>query len=820
MVIDMNAAVALASLGVQPRHTVSQDVEHHAPVHGGPVAGSHWQVHGRGRDRAEQPALATRGRSGLASEPSQTLSLPTDSESLAVDVVGMEEEVTDEPSARDLLVSGVGQSVVRRGPLGERGTGGGWDLGLPSASAREVPDETEEETTEDEDAEGASPTMETDPLVARERSVRVFAAPGAPLPFVLGLAMTSVQLFSHTRSAPLLAVPLLEAEGPYPNPDEGDEWARTEEQVVAARSQVPTRLHRAVGSLAAGVDHFCTGFMRNWGRDTMIALRGLLLLTGRFAVARRTLLAFATVVRHGLIPNLMDGGQNPRYNARDATWWFLQAVQDYCTLAPEGEEVLRARVHLRFPSDRLEDYAPDPATGLKVFAGTGECVRVRTLGEVVWGILQRHAEGIVFREWNAGSAIDAHMRDEGFNQMIGLDPCTGIVHGGNEWNCGTWMDKMGESERFGTRGVPATPRDGAPIEITGLLYSTLVWAHGVAERGLLPRGAVHFRTRPEVARWIDEVRARGLVGPTADPSTWPASPPSVSELSKGEPTGRYTTAALVRASGSSGGVAEVEWSFAEWAAVLRSSFEREYFVPREASEDARYALDTALVNARGIYKDTRGGVHRWADYQLRPNLTVAMAVAPDLFHPMHAAQALQVVERQLLGSAPGQMGVRTLDPSDWAYRGNYVNSSEDDRATAKGWNYHQGPEWLWPMGYYLRARLRFPPGPSSTNGSVLSDDDESGAAAGAARSPSSGATQPRWSRAAARRWVLSRLSEHAKHLQESVHGGLPELTNANGAICHDSCVVQAWSSATLLDALYDAEALPSLCDDEVAADDE
>ena len=38
---------------------------------------------------------------------------------------------------------------------------------------------------------------------------------------------------------------------------------------------------------------------------------------------------FASAFRHGLIPNLLNSTNNPRYNCRDAVWFFIKSIKDY-----------------------------------------------------------------------------------------------------------------------------------------------------------------------------------------------------------------------------------------------------------------------------------------------------------------------------------------------------------------------------------------------------------------------------------------------------------------------------------------------------------
>ncbi|KAI9749966.1 MAG: hypothetical protein M4579_006664 [Chaenotheca gracillima] len=462
---------------------------------------------------------------------------------------------------------------------------------------------------------------------------------------------------------------------------------------------------KSVPSLAAGLPHFSSEWARCWGRDVFISLRGLYLGTGRYSEAREHILAFGSVLKHGMIPNLLSDGKLPRYNSRDSIWFFLQSIQDYVKIVPDGIKILQDSVPRRFlPYDDTWFEYNDPRAYSKS----------STLEDIIQEAMQRHASGISFREANAGPGLDMQMTPEGFDIDVHVDWETGIVFGGSQSNCGTWMDKMGESEKAGSKGVPGTPRDGAAIEITGLLYSTLVWLETLTQEGLYK---------------YDHVRT--------------------SELKSDSIT------------------------FKEWAAKLKENFEKCYYIPKSSKDDAHHDVDPKIVNRRGIYKDLYKSGKQYEDYQLRANFPIAMCVAPQLFDASHALGALAIADKAIRGPT----GMATLDPKDLNYRP-YYNNAEDstDFATSKGRNYHQGPEWVWPTGFFLRALLKFDLMRRKTSAERVESFQQ----------------------------ITRRLEGCKKAIEDSPWAGLTELTDKNGEFCADSSPTQAWSAGCLIDLFQDA----------------
>lgn len=513
----------------------------------------------------------------------------------------------------------------------------------------------------------------------RDRFDAIKAIPSFLLPRYFGLTMRTAYRASWNRSLELMSPSI-----------ERSQWflqslAMVSVQQTGLVKSASLWPEKKVPSIAAGLPHFAVEWARCWGRDVFISIRGLYLGTRRFAEAKEHILAFASVLKHGMIPNLLSSGDAPRYNSRDSIWFFLQTIQDYVNLAPEGSDLLQAKVPRRFlPYDDTWF----PTSDERAYS------KESTIEEVIQEALQRHATGMKYREANAGPQIDSQMTDEGFNQSIFVDWDTGIIFGGNQSNCGTWMDKMGESERANSKGVPGTPRDGAAIEITGLLYSTVKWLAGLHKAG------------------------------------------------------KFAHEGVQKADGTA-------VTYAHWAELVKSNFERCYYVPLSPEHDKNYDVNTKIVNRRGIYKDLYKSGKEYEDYQLRANFPIAMTVASDLFDKQHALQALCLADQVLRGPT----GMATLDPSDLNYRPYYRNSEDsEDFATSKGRNYHQGPEWLWPTGFFLRALLKFDL---------------------ARRTTAEGRTE-------SFQQVTRRLAGCKKMIQESPWAGLTELTQKDGEYCPDS----------------------------------
>lgn len=183
-------------------------------------------------------------------------------------------------------------------------------------------------------------------------------------------------------------------------------------------------------------------------------------------------------------------------------------------MCPNGLAILQDSVKRRFPADDTWVEWDYP----RAFEYQS------TVADLVQEIVQRHASGIEFREYNVSSLPGPtvrYKRTDGFRpDLISIWTCTtrgSTRRSGSTGRLGsftvetgttagkllvvlriwpiahdhrTWMDKNGSSDKAGNKGLPATPRDGSPIEITGLLKSTLTWLDGLVSKGTFPHKGV------------------------------------------------------------------------------------------------------------------------------------------------------------------------------------------------------------------------------------------------------------------------------------------------------------------------------------------
>jgi len=243
------------------------------------------------------------------------------------------------------------------------------------------------------------------------------------------------------------AVLILGVAGQLPDATEGDAatiFASLRRAEQARRAHFASRLARAADAyvvrrgagktVVAGYPWFT-----DWGRDTVISLRGLCLATERLPDARSILLGWAGLVSEGMLPNrFVDQGDAPEYNTADASLWYIVAIHEYLA-------AMEAR--------GLEPPARD----------------LRQLGAAVRAIL------------------DGHVRGTRYGIRATED---GLLASGEPGVQLTWMDaKVGD--------WVVTPRIGKPVEIQALWLNALRMASRFTDayRPLYERGTESFSRR-------------------------------------------------------------------------------------------------------------------------------------------------------------------------------------------------------------------------------------------------------------------------------------------------------------------------------------
>jgi predicted glycogen debranching enzyme len=238
------------------------------------------------------------------------------------------------------------------------------------------------------------------------------------------------------------------------------------------RAAFPSRLAKAADAylvrrktgqtLVAGYPWFT-----DWGRDTFIAVRGLCLATGRLDEARAILLEWSNAVSEGMLPNRFpDHGEQPEFNAVDASLWYVVVVHELLELAAGSRAIVSPSVE-----DALRDAIDKIVTGYA--AGTRFGIRL-------------DADGLLF----AGQP--------------GLQL--------------TWMDA-----RVGDRVI--TPRIGKPVEIQALWLNALAIAaqtnphwRDVFDRGYAAFNARFWTDRGYMADVVDVDRVPGTRDDTFRPN--------------------------------------------------------------------------------------------------------------------------------------------------------------------------------------------------------------------------------------------------------------------------------------------------------------
>lgn len=402
----------------------------------------------------------------------------------------------------------------------------------------------------------------------------------------------------------------------------------------------------------------------DWGRDAMIALSGLTLVTGRYEEARDILGTFLGSLRRGLTPNnFLDDGTGAGYNTVDGALWLAVALERYARTTGDGTFARAALPQLR-------------------------------------ELLRWHVQGT----------------DHG----IAADPTDGLLRAGEPGVQLTWMDVK-------IKDWVVTPRHGKPVEIQALWLAALGAearlsdALGEAPRFTEMLGRAH---QGFSALWATEQGQKPLLAqrPTSTPSISPTAGRSApaAPLDTASITGMFGMNSLSLSSlgrgrmdlgrmdlggmdAGSAGRSNLELGTVDLLGLGTSNELLADSLPKPTPSEASglghstpVLTPPAAALADFLAPDAAANGHWQPDWSVRPNAAIALSL-PDT--PATAAQTDAVI-RDIETHLLTPVGLHTLSPLDPNYLGNYGGPQLVRDAA-----YHQGTVWPWPLGAFVEVLL-------------------------------------------------------------------------------------------------------------------
>jgi len=325
------------------------------------------------------------------------------------------------------------------------------------------------------------------------------------------------------------------------------------------------------------------------------------------------------------------------------------------------------------------------------------------------------------------------------------------------------MNHIGSSIKGKNLNIPATPRDGADIEIIALLYNCL--------------------------NFVIEINYKSYYS--------------------------YKTVILNN---------EEKFSFFQWSLLIKKYFEKKFFVKRiysilqnkiniykdyiikpdslncsstnlnNINEEEEENEDLLIIN-KEIKKEKN-------EFKLRPNILLAIYYAPDLFSYENIQKVMENIEKYLLrpeiknlnkqNNISGMSGVKTLDKTDVDFNGKLDFKDTSYSKTSGGFNIHNGVEFVWLYGIYLMIKLKYCFNFNYDN--IENDSNDS--------------FIPEQTDEMIR-YVSRKLIPYIKYMKENKYMGVPEIIDEIGNVSNEGNQSDLKSMATLFELI---DKLAWVCD--------